>query len=93
MATTRTVAAGTVYSVSSQYWPSAPWFHINTNDIFPEEFPNFLGLNGPLRDVFEAHHRDLYTAGYWRARQDAIRAGERAHIYPYQAGQRLHQGV
>ena len=72
---------------------SEPWFHINTNDIVPEEFPNFLGLSGPLREVFETHHRDLYSADYWRARQEAICAGERAHIYPYQAGQRLHQGV
>jgi isocitrate dehydrogenase kinase/phosphatase len=70
-----------------------PWFHINTNDIFPQEFPNFLGLSGPLREVFEAHHSDLYTPDYWRHRQEAIRAGERAHIFPYQAGQRLHQGV
>ncbi len=70
-----------------------PWFHINTNDIFPEEFPNFLGLSGSLRAVFESAHGDLYTVDYWRARQDGIRAGERAHIFPYQAGQRLHQGV
>jgi len=67
-----------------------PWFHINTNDIFPEEFPNFLGLSGSLRAVFESAHGDLYTVDYWRARQDGIRAGERAHIFPYQAGQRLH---
>ncbi len=70
-----------------------PWFHINTNDIFPQEFPNFLGLSGPLREVFETHHSDLYTPDYWRHRQEAIRAGERAHIFPYQTGQRLHQGV
>jgi isocitrate dehydrogenase kinase/phosphatase len=70
-----------------------PWFHINTNDIFPQEFPNFLGLSGPLREVFEADHSDLYTPDYWRRRQEAIQAGERAHIFPYQTGQRLHQGV
>lgn len=70
-----------------------PWFHINTNDIFPEEFPNFLGLSDPLRAVFESAHADLYTVDYWRARQDATRAGQPAHIFPYQTEQRLHQGV
>lgn len=73
---------------------SEPWFHINANDIFPEEFPNFLGLRGALREVFEAHHADLYSAVYWRQRQEAIRAGIPAHVFPYLHEQRLlHQGV
>jgi isocitrate dehydrogenase kinase/phosphatase len=71
---------------------SEPWFHINANDIFPEEFPHFLGLSDPLRQLFEAHHRDLYDVDYWRSRQAAIRAGERLHIFPYQAEQRLQAG-
>jgi isocitrate dehydrogenase kinase/phosphatase len=71
---------------------SEPWFHVNANDIFPEEFPNFLGLGGELREEFEHHHANLYAAGYWRGRQEAIRAGERAHIFPYQFEQRLYLG-
>jgi isocitrate dehydrogenase kinase/phosphatase len=71
---------------------SEPWFHVNANDIFPEEFPNFLGLPGELREEFEHHHANLYAAGYWRGRQEAIRAGEKAHIFPYQFEQRLHLG-
>jgi isocitrate dehydrogenase kinase/phosphatase len=69
-----------------------PWFHVNANDIFPEEFPNFLGLSNELRELFEHHHANLYAPGYWRGRQEAIRAGERAHIFPYHFGQRLHIG-
>jgi isocitrate dehydrogenase kinase/phosphatase len=68
-----------------------PWFHVNANDIFPEEFPNFLGLSEGLREQFERQHADLYTVAYWRGRQEAIRAGEHAHIFPYQHQQRLHQ--
>ena len=71
---------------------SEPWFHINTNDIFPEEFPHFLGLKGPLREVFEANHADLYMADYWQARQEGIRAGIPSHVFPYLPEQRLHQG-
>ncbi len=72
---------------------SEPWFHVNANDIFPEEFPNFLGLSGELRQVFERQHADLYTAEYWRGRQQAIRAGEPSHIFPYLPEQRLQSGV
>lgn len=70
-----------------------PWFHVNPNDIFPEEFPNFLGLSGTLRAEFESCHADLYTADYWREQQIALRAGRHAHIFPYQPEQRLHQDI
>jgi isocitrate dehydrogenase kinase/phosphatase len=72
-----------------------PWFHVNESDIFPEEFPNFLGLAGKLREIFEAAHSDLYTVEYWRRTQAAVGAGERTHIFPYQPEQRLflQQGV
>ena len=70
-----------------------PWFHVNPNDIFPEEFPNFLGLSGALRAEFENCHADLYTADYWREQQAALRAGRHAHIFPYQSEQRLYQDI
>ena len=66
-----------------------PWFHVNPNDIFPEEFAHFLGLSGNLREEFEQHHADLYTTDYWRSVQAAIGSGVRLHIYPYQPEQRL----
>ncbi len=31
---------------------SEPWFYVDENDVFPEEFQKFLGLRAPLRDVF-----------------------------------------
>ncbi|RIK19226.1 MAG: bifunctional isocitrate dehydrogenase kinase/phosphatase [Anaerolineae bacterium] len=68
---------------------SEPWFHVNPNDIFPEEFPNFLGLSGELREEFESLHADLYSPQFWRDRQEAIRSGIRSHIFPYQPEQRL----
>jgi isocitrate dehydrogenase kinase/phosphatase len=67
-----------------------PWFHVNEHDIFPEEFPHFLGLPRALREVFESYHADLYSVEYWRGTQQAVKAGERTHIFPYQIEQRLH---
>lgn len=69
-----------------------PWYTVNDNDIFPEEFARFLGLSGMLREAFEQHHADLYTVAYWRGMQECIRAGARTHIFPYLPEQRLQQG-
>src|SRR5216110_3097240 len=33
-----------------------PWFYVGPHDLFPEEFPRFLGLYGELRDVFLKAH-------------------------------------
>ena len=68
---------------------SEPWFHVNADDVFPEEFPNFVGLKGQLRQEFEQAHADLFTLAYWLGRQEAIRSGDPVHIFPYEADQRL----
>jgi isocitrate dehydrogenase kinase/phosphatase len=66
-----------------------PWFHVDANDIFPEEFPNFVGLRGHLREEFEQAHADLFTTDCWLRLQEAIRSGEYVHIFPYRVEQRL----
>ena len=68
---------------------SEPWFYVGENDVFPEEFKNFLGLRAPLRDVFCEHHSDLFDAGFWQQAQQLITAGELPHIYPYARNCRL----
>jgi isocitrate dehydrogenase kinase/phosphatase len=66
-----------------------PWFYVADNDIFPEEFLSFLGLRGPLREVFLDAHRDLLGVRFWRDMQERLRAGEIPDILPYRADQRL----
>jgi isocitrate dehydrogenase kinase/phosphatase len=66
-----------------------PWFGAAPYDVFPEEFPRFIGLSSELRDVFETHHRDLYEAASWRAMQQRIAEGEIVDIFPYDASHRL----
>jgi isocitrate dehydrogenase kinase/phosphatase len=68
---------------------SEPWFHVDENDVFPEEFSKFLWLPESLREVFVKHHSDLFEVDFWRRTQTAIEAGELTHIYPYErsAGQ------
>jgi len=68
---------------------SEPWFYVDENDVFPEEFQKFLGLRAPLRDVFIKHHNDLFEVNFWQQAQQMIQAGELPHIYPYARDCRL----
>ncbi len=44
---------------------STPWFHVNSNDIFPQEFTKFLSLNKRLKSVLTTAHGDIFTTEYW----------------------------
>jgi len=70
---------------------SEPWFFVDDNDVFPEEFRHFLGLPEPLRKVFLQHHSDLFEVDFWLQAQQAINAGDLPHIYPYADRCRLEQ--
>ena len=60
-----------------------PWYYVAPNDIFPEEFENFLGLTGALKQVFLRHHGDLLEVDYWQRTQAEILAGRPPHVFPY----------
>lgn len=68
-----------------------PWFHINENDIFPEEFPRFMGLSPHLLAHFRAEHSDLFGVDFWQSCQDRLRQGIYRHIIPYGIDYRLHR--
>ena len=66
-----------------------PWFSVHENDIFPEEFPRFLGLRPDLLETLVGYHGDLFQAVAWRRVQTALRAGNILDIFPYGADKRL----
>jgi isocitrate dehydrogenase kinase/phosphatase len=66
-----------------------PWFYVDENDVFPQEFRNFLGLPEPLREVFLKHHADLFEVDFWLRAQQAIQAGNLPHIFPYAGSCRI----
>lgn len=68
---------------------SEPWFYVGDADLFPEEFITFMGLQGPVREVFLKAHGDLLTPDFWRTMQARHAAGEVMDIFPYQQGRRL----
>ena len=62
---------------------SEPWYYVGENDIFPEEFENFLGLDEALKQVFLTHHRDLLSVEFWQRIQENIQTGKLIHVFPY----------
>lgn len=62
---------------------SDPWFFVEKNDVFPEQFPTFLLPPGTPRDIFMSLHGDLADAGYWIAQQDRVKAGIQDDLFPY----------
>lgn len=65
------------------------WYHVDENDVFPEQFPQFLGLSPDLRAALLEAHAEIFTAGWWIELQRNIRAGALADVPPYPARLRV----
>jgi len=59
------------------------WFYVGDDDVFPEQFINFLGLDEESKKIFMEYHHDLLTADYWRNIQARLNAGEMLEVVPY----------
>jgi len=66
-----------------------PWFSVRENDIFPEEFLQFLALPKPALTALLKHHGEIFRADFWRAIQRQIRVGDIPEVFPYRAERRL----
>jgi isocitrate dehydrogenase kinase/phosphatase len=66
-----------------------PWFAVGPDDVFPEEFSSFLGVEGELRRAFLDKHSDLLTARWWQETRRRVGAGEVIDIFPYEDRLRL----
>jgi isocitrate dehydrogenase kinase/phosphatase len=66
-----------------------PWFSVRENDIFPEEFPQFLRFPDSARASLFERHADLFLPPFWRSMQEKLRAGEIPEVFPYRAERRL----
>ena len=66
-----------------------PWYSVRENDVFPEEFLNFLSLPGPARAALLEQHADLFHPDFWRNVQRKLREGETPEVFPYRSERRL----
>ncbi len=62
---------------------SEPWYSVEPNDVFPEEFGTFLLATPKIRKIFLKYHKDLLTAKYWQEKKDRILQGKYEDVFPY----------
>ncbi len=62
---------------------SETWFYVADNDVFPEQFENFLGMSEGLKALFMEHHGDLLSAAYWRDIQQRLEVSDAQPFSPY----------
>ena len=66
-----------------------PWFYVGPKDVFPERFPQFLGLPTEQAHALKVKHGDLFRAQWWRELQAELQAGEYPDTPPYPESLRL----
>ena len=60
-----------------------PWFNVDENDVFPEQFPRFMGLAPEYLALIEAHHGELFQPQWWQAIRERLADGEALDVPPY----------
>lgn len=69
--------------------PLDEWLYAGADDVFPELFPQFLGIRPELRDRLRAVHGEIFDPAWWRDVQSRLAAGEHFDVSPYPAATRL----
>ena len=66
-----------------QEMASQPWYHVADNDVFPEEFCQFLFTKPNIKKYFQTYHSDLLSPEYWQEVQQKIKNGTALSVLPY----------
>lgn len=59
------------------------WYHVDENDVFPEQFPRFLGLSEEQKQAMLDAHGEIFDVRWWLEVQERLRSGGYADIPPY----------
>ncbi len=59
------------------------WYYVADNDVFPETFLQFLGMDDRMRDLFRQVHGEILQASWWRDIQERLREGDVLEVLPY----------
>ena len=71
--------------------PLDEWLYAGSEDVFPELFPQFLGIAPALRERLRAVHGEIFDPVWWRDVQTRLAAGEHFDVPPYPDAMRLRQ--
>jgi isocitrate dehydrogenase kinase/phosphatase len=69
--------------------PLEDWLYAARDDVFPELFPQFLGLPPALREALRAAHGEIFDAGWWQDVQRRLAEGAHYDVAPYPDSARL----
>lgn len=72
-----------------------PWFDVDQDDVFPEQFAVFFAGHPSARRFFNQYHQDIYQPHFWQKTQQAINQGKVADVFPYRVEWRFpgHQTI
>lgn len=59
------------------------WYYVADNDVFPEQFPRFLGLNDAQRSALLAAHGEIFDVRWWQQVQAVLLSGGYTDVPPY----------
>jgi isocitrate dehydrogenase kinase/phosphatase len=65
------------------------WYHVDEDDVFPEQFPRFLGMSEALRQELVQVHGEIFDVRWWLKVQAQVAAGGYADLAPYAQRLRL----
>jgi isocitrate dehydrogenase kinase/phosphatase len=65
------------------------WYYVGDNDVFPEQFPRFLGLTPDQERALIEAHGEIFDVRWWLALQERFQLGQPPEIAPYSARLRL----
>ena len=60
-----------------------PWFPVEPNDVFPQEFSTYLRSPRVVGEVFDEIHPEISTVEFWQAMKDGHEGGRRPDFFPY----------
>lgn len=60
-----------------------PWFSVDDNDVFPEQFSRFMPLGPDRIRMLRAVHGELFDPAWWQDVQRRLAAGEALDVPPY----------
>ena len=65
------------------------WYYVDPNDVFPEQFPRFLGLSPEQQDALLAEHSDIFDVAWWTRLQESLHRDGPEDVRPYPDAARL----
>lgn len=65
------------------------WYYVGDDDVFPEQFPRFLGLTAEQERRLIDSHGEIFDVRWWLDIQQRLQSGSPPEIAPYAAELRL----